>query len=97
MHACPKAIFEALLNGASITFRSLPPLDQEPEDEKTPAFLERLASARRLDEIYLAEMDGLAVDELTSMKALDVGRRLRDMPPRRIRHATVEEPVRNWA
>ncbi|MDR1872277.1 MAG: DUF4011 domain-containing protein [Deltaproteobacteria bacterium] len=49
----PEFLLKSLTSGANLTFKSLPPLEKEPEDEKTEPFLQALVVARNIDEEYI--------------------------------------------
>ncbi|MCB9957909.1 MAG: DUF4011 domain-containing protein [Rhodospirillaceae bacterium] len=52
----PDALCFDLTRGKAMRFAALPPLDEDPKDEREPAFQEALASALLTDETYQEEM-----------------------------------------
>jgi very-short-patch-repair endonuclease len=83
------ALFAHLSDAKQLTIRSLPPPDDEPEDERQPSFRTALETARVTDEVYQAEIARLAPDEMGSAKAATIDRKLNDrvraslgLPPR---------------
>lgn len=58
----PDALFRRLSDGA-MSFASLPPLEEEPRDERTEAFKRAVDAARLTDEQYRKEMAALEESE----------------------------------
>lgn len=91
INTTPNAIYEALVDGRALRFRSLPSPDGEPQDERTDDFLAALEAARNSDEEYRTAMDALADDDAGSALAAKIDRKLRDkvrvelnLPPRKL-------------
>jgi len=84
----PDVLFSRLSNGKRMRFKSLPEPETEPQDEDSEEFLLELEAARATDELYKQEIEALGEDEMSSAKARDIERALRDrvreklgMPP----------------
>src|SRR5690242_5933696 len=72
------AAYAALVrDGRALRFQSLPPLDDEPEDEKTPQFQAALVRARETDHEYVAGLQAAGGD-LTRTTRQRLERALRD-------------------
>lgn len=75
----PDVLFESLLQGKSLTFKSLPEPDYNPSDEKDPEFMMAVETAKREDEEYIKKMKELdEKGEGSSKKALELERELKD-------------------
>jgi very-short-patch-repair endonuclease len=86
----PDQLVKKLENGKRLVFKSLPEPRDEPEDEKSDAFLLALEQAKRSDDEYLAALKAIAEDE-EGESARRIERALRDrlrkklgMPDRRV-------------
>ena len=62
MDELPDVVFFELNNGQEITLVPLPPIEEDPRDEKTDAFREALINARLTDEAYIAAMEAVDRD-----------------------------------
>jgi Protein of unknown function (DUF4011)/AAA domain len=75
----PDVLFEKLSEGKSLTFKSLPEMEEnEPEDEQTDAFLLALEQAREVDEIYRKAAEELNESETFSGKLEEIERDLKN-------------------
>ncbi len=86
------ALFAHLGLGKPLNLRSLPPPDDEPEEERQPRFRAALDAARLTDERYVEDSAVLSADDIASVKAAAIERGLRD----RVR-ASLDMPVRKSA
>lgn len=86
----PDDLAKRLLTEGQMRFISLPPLEEDPRDEKSKAFQTALSNAARTDETFIAAMEAL---DARGDKAIEEGRRLErelrdrvraalNMPPR---------------
>ncbi|MFQ5686258.1 MAG: DUF4011 domain-containing protein [Candidatus Scalindua sp.] len=74
----PQVLFEMMTSG-SMKFDLLPPLEEDPKDEKTMEFQRALSSARLIDEVYLNKLENIDQDSEDSANQLAVAEReLRD-------------------
>ncbi len=87
----PDKLIDKLKEGKRLIFKSLPELDDEPEDEKSDEFLLALEQAKRSDEEYLSALGNLEDDDAGEVTRR-IERALRDrlrktfaMPDRRLR------------
>ena len=71
-------LLEQVIEGKILAIRSLPPPDDDPEDERNDRFAAALEVARVSDEAYQVALATLAEDEVTSAKAARIERKLRD-------------------
>jgi transcription elongation GreA/GreB family factor/very-short-patch-repair endonuclease len=55
----PDVIFFKLSNGQEMDFVPLPPIEEDPRDERTDAFREAVINARLTDESYIAAMEAV--------------------------------------
>lgn len=86
----PDVLFRRLGEGKSLTFKSLPELEEdEPRDEQSDEFLLALEQARQEDEVYSREVAGLAESAEFTSRLGEVERELKNrlraklgMPPR---------------
>src|ERR1700692_1859958 len=86
----PDGLFKKLTEGMTLQFNPLPPLNADPRDEQTRAFLDALQNARLTDPTYLEALDRASDGSDASSEALaraerDLKDRLRDLfdlPPR---------------
>ena len=85
-------LFAHLGLGKPLNLRSLPPPDDEPEEERQPRFRAALDAARLTDERYVEDSAVLSADDIASAKAAAIERGLRD----RVR-ASLDMPVRKSA
>jgi hypothetical protein len=83
------ALFAHLADNKPLSLLSLPPLENEPEDERDSHFTAALEAARLTDERFLEEMAALPGGDVASAEAAAIERRLRD----RVR-ASLAMPVR---
>lgn len=75
----PDVLFFELNNGQEMTLIPLPPIEEDPRDEKTEAFREALINARLTNEAYIASMEQIdrdADDYVEKTRIID--RALRD-------------------
>ena len=63
LNQLPDQLIERLEDDKRLVFRSLPEPSDEPEDEKTDAFVSALLHAKRTDEYYLAALKKIGEDE----------------------------------
>lgn len=75
--AAPDILFNQLIEGRSLTFVALPPLEDEPADERSDAFVTALREAKLSDEAYLAALEALG-DDPPEAKLAEAERALRD-------------------
>jgi very-short-patch-repair endonuclease len=86
----PDVLFFKLNNGQEMQIIPLPPIEEDPRDERSDSFRDALANARLTDEQYLNEMEGVdrdAEDYLDRTRKIEraLRDRLRDalgLPPR---------------
>lgn len=86
----PEVVRFSLVNQTPLRFVALPPLDDDPLDEKSTAFLDALSGARLSDDEYLDALNAIdANDENSADEVRRVERELKDrvrqtlgMPPR---------------
>ncbi len=85
----PDVLFERLSKNGTMTFQALPPIEDEPPDEKTAPFKEALAEARLTDEAYLAAIENLDPEKANTDEEEQIERDLKDrvradigLPPR---------------
>ncbi len=64
----PDVLWYSLENGNPMRFISLPPLDDDPRDERTTVFQDALAEARLTDETYLTAVDAINTDSDTALE-----------------------------
>ena len=77
--SCPNVLFEKLCEGKSLTFKSLPEMEEnEPKDEQTDTFLLALEQARQVDETYRKAAEELDKSETFSDKLQEIERDLKD-------------------
>lgn len=74
----PDFLFGALSEGNKLTFKPLPPLDNEPHDEKDRKFQSAYRQAKLTDELYIKEIEALADKEDTFDEVALIERRLKD-------------------
>ena len=86
----PEVLRFNLVNQVPLRFAALPPLDDDPLDEKGTAFQDTLSSARLSDDVHLAALE--AIDPNSEGSADDVRRIERELKDR-IR-ATLNMPAR---
>jgi transcription elongation GreA/GreB family factor len=70
----PDVIFFKLSNGQEMDFVPLPPIEEDPRDERTDAFREAVINARLTDESYVAAMEAVdrnADDYLDETRAVE--------------------------
>ncbi len=92
----PDQLLFTFLDGNDMAFASLPSLDDEPGDERSRRFQNRLSEALLTDPVYLDAIDKIDPDEDDALeRTRDAERQLRDrlrdelgMPPRQTRHDT---------
>ena len=70
----PQVLFEKMTSG-SMQFVPLPPLGEDPIDEKTVEFQRALSSARLIDEVYLDKLENIDQDSEDSANQLAVAER----------------------
>ena len=70
----PQVLFEKMTSG-NMEFAPLPPLEEEPKDEKTVEFQCALSSARLIDEEYLDKIENIDQDSEDSADQLAVAER----------------------
>jgi len=85
----PDVLFERLSKNGMMTFRPLPPIEDEPPDEKTDSFKEALSEARLTDEAYLKALEDLDPQKANTDEEDQIERALKDrvrtdlgLPPR---------------
>ncbi len=92
----PDQLLFTLRDRSDMAFAPLPSLDEDPRDEETKRFRDRLSEALLTDPVYLAAIDAIDPDGGDALEqARGVERQLRDrlrdelgMPPRQTRHDT---------
>ena len=92
----PDQLLFTLRDGNVMAFAPLPSLDEDPKDEQTRRFQNRLSEALLTDPLYLDAIDEIDPDDDEALEqARDAERQLRDrlrdelgMPPRQTRHDT---------
>ena len=92
----PDHLLFTLRDGHDMAFAPLPSLDEDPKDEETRRFRDRLSEALLTDPVYLDAIDAIDPDDDDALEqARDAERQLRDrlreelgMPPRQTRHDT---------
>lgn len=65
----PDLLWERLHRRRALAFRSLPPIEEEPEDESQPEFIQAWQTARLSDSNYQAEMQALDRQEESPSRA----------------------------
>src|SRR6185437_9571083 len=55
----PDVLFFKLNNGQGMDIVPLPPIEEDPRDEKTDSFREAVINARLTDEAYVVAMEGV--------------------------------------
>ncbi len=87
----PQSFIEILNSESAMALQPLPPLDDEPPDERTPAFITAFENAQGIDEKYIAELEKIDFDsdESAFEKQEKLDRELKDriraqleLPPR---------------
>ena len=95
----PDFLYHKLSKG-NMEFKSLPPLDENPEDENTSEFKERLAIKEKEDEEYIKEMERIETEQTDNLnEAHEIAlRKLKDkirdelgLPPVSTKHTPIEE------
>ena len=99
----PDELYQTLIAGKKMYFKSLPPLEDDPKDESTKTFLEQLEIKRSTDEDYLRVLekieneevdDANQADEIALRKLKDSLRRELEMAPRKIAARDLREHAR---
>lgn len=90
----PDCLCSALIDGKRLTFTALPELQDEPQDEKSDAFLAALRTVRLNDEIYLNALKELGEEGDDTAIVQRIERELKDrvrtqlgLPPLPTRHS----------